>query len=216
VELVVASLNYSSWSVRAWLPLVELGLEFEVTTIGLFENEDYKSDLIRTNPTGKVPLLRDGDLCVGESLAICEYVNERYGEGRLWPKDVGRRAMARAAASEMATGFLNLREHLPMNHRARATDVSFDEATRWEIGRAQESWCTALAHSGGPFLFGEFSIADIFYVPVLSRFQTYGVELDSELVPYRSAVFGRDCVASWLAVAKIAPAIAVYDERVGA
>jgi len=211
VQLVVASLNYSSWSVRAWVALTDAGVDFEILTLSLFDDGDTRETILEHSPTGKVPFLRDGGLGLNESLAICEYVNERYVGGKLWPADLEQRARARALSCEMAAGFPNLRGKMPMNHRARAQGFVPDEETGWEIRRVQDAWREARQASGGPYLYGDFSIADAMYLPVLSRFGTYGVELDEELAPYREAVFGRESVQLWQKAAEEAPAIRTYD-----
>jgi glutathione S-transferase len=211
VQLVVASLNYSSWSVRAWLVLCEAGVDFETLTLSLFDDDGSRETILRHSPTGKVPCLRDGSLSLSESLAICEYVNERYAGGKLWPDALELRARARALSCEMAAGFPNLRRKLPMNHRARAKGFVPDEQTQWEIRRAQDAWREAREASGGPYLYGDFCIADAMFLPLLSRFDTYGVTLDAELVAYREAMFERESVRRWNEVAQEAPAIHAYD-----
>jgi glutathione S-transferase len=176
--LVIGNKNYSSWSLRAWLALKIGGVAFEEVRIAL-DQPQTKSEILARSPSGKVPCLIDGPLAVWDSLAICETANERYVAGALWPTDAGARARARAVTAEMHSGFAALRTHMPMDLRAHRPDRGAavlqraDVAT--DVARIQEIWSDCLARSGGPLLFGAFSIADAFYAPVVTRFRTYGV-----------------------------------------
>jgi glutathione S-transferase len=212
MKLVIASLNYSSWSVRAWLALTQAGVEFETETVGLLVDEDWKAQILAHSPAGKVPILIDDELTVHESLAICEYAHELRPEAGLWPDDPIQRARARAVSAEMAAGFALLRENLPMNYRARVPDFAPDDATRAEIARAVQIWETCRGRAtGGPYLFGRFGIADVMYLPVLSRFRTYGVEIHGVAAAYAEAMWSQSAVRRWVAEAERAPAIPHYD-----
>lgn len=204
LKLVIGNKNYSSWSLRGWLALAEAGLEFEEIRIPLSRPES-KAQILRYSPSGKVPCLIDDGLTIFDSLAICEYINERYAAGRLWPRDPGARARARAVAAEMHSGFAALRTHMSMDIRARhpergAAAQQRDDVTA-DIARIKEVWTECLA-AGGPLLFGEFSIADAFYAPVVTRFATYGVALPGPLAAYSDRVIARPAMQRWIAAAR--------------
>ncbi len=211
MKLLVASLNYSSWSVRAWLALTEAGIAFETETLPMFL-DDWNEAMRDRLPSGKVPLLVDGKLAIHESLAICEYAAELRPEARLWPEDRADRALARAISSEMAAGFQSLRNDLPMNARARTAPRTLSAETRSQVRRSFAIWkdCRRRAN-GGPFLFGSFTIADAMYTPVVSRYRTYGVPLEGDAAEYAEALWNRASVKRWLELAASAPAIAKYD-----
>ena len=212
MKLIIASLNYSSWSARAWLVLTQAGIDFETETVGLLVDQDWKSQIMAHSPAGKVPILVDGGLTVHESLAICEYAHELRPEAGLWPDDPIQRARARAVSTEMVAGFPLLRENLPMNYRARVPDFTPDDATCAEIERVVQLWeaCRSCA-TGGAYLFGRFGIADAMYLPVLSRFRTYGVAVDGAAATYAEAMWHQPTVRCWVAQAERAPAIPHYD-----
>lgn len=206
LTLVIGNKNYSSWSLRPWLAMKMAGVDFDEIRIAL-DRPDTKARILRHSPTGKVPCLIDvgasGRLTVWDSLAICEYVNEAYAGGRLWPADRAARATARAAAAEMHSGFVALRTHMPMDIRARRFERGAAAMAREDVGadiaRIRALWFDALLQSSGPFLFGEFSIADAFFAPVLMRFVTYGVELAPALAAYRDRVVALAPMQLWIA-----------------
>jgi glutathione S-transferase len=212
VKLVVASLNYSSWSARAWLALTHTGADFDTRRIGLFVDEDWREQVEVFSGAGMVPVLVDGELVIHESLAICEYVNELFPEAGLWPEDRAERARARAFSAEMASSFRALRMSCPMNYRGRARGFEPDEDTERDIARVAEIFegCRGRAR-GGPFLFGHFSIADCMYMPVVSRFRTYGIELEGAAADYAAAMWDHPAVRAWAAVAEDSPAVPHYD-----
>lgn len=204
LKLVIGNKNYSSWSLRGWLALAQAGLEFEEIRIPLSRPES-KAQILRYSPSGKVPCLIDDDLTIFDSLAICEYINERYAAGRLWPRDPGARARARAVAAEMHSGFAPLRTHMSMDIRARypergAVAQQRDDVAA-DIARIKEVWTECLA-ADGPLLFGEFSIADAFYAPVVTRFATYGVVLPRPLAEYSDRVIALPSMQRWIAAAR--------------
>lgn len=212
MKLIIASLNYSSWSTRAWLALTQAEIDFETETVGLLVDPDWKAQILARSPAGKVPILIDGELTLHESLAICEYAHELRPRAGLWPDDPIQRARARAVSAEMAAGFPLLRQNLPMNDRARVPAFAPDAATRAEIDRAVQIWETCLGRpTAGPYLFGRFGIADAMYLPVLSRFRSYGVELHGAAADYAEAMWGHPAVRRWAAEAERAPAIPHYD-----
>ncbi|MBW8813030.1 MAG: glutathione S-transferase family protein [Caulobacterales bacterium] len=176
MELVVGTKKWSSWSMRPWLALRRSGLPFTETLVELRqENNRSQAEILRHSPSGLVPALKDGELIVCDSLAICEYLAEKAPG--LWPTDVAARALARAAAAEMHSGYASLRGECPMQLEAEPRVVELSEATAKDIRRIVTLWSGLLDQFGGPFLAGDWSIADAFFTPVATRFRTYGVKL---------------------------------------
>jgi glutathione S-transferase len=176
MEIVIGTKAWSSWSLRPWLALKRSGLAFTETLVELRQADGQSEAQIRRHsPSGLVPALKDGDLVVYDSLAICEYLAEKAPG--LWPKDAAARALARSAAAEMHSGFGSLRGECPMALEAEPRVAELSEATAKDIRRIVALWNELLARFGGPFLAGEWSIADAFYTPVATRFRTYGVRL---------------------------------------
>lgn len=200
MRLIVGNKNYSSWSMRAWLPLRHFELPFEEERVALFES-GYKERLLAVSPAGKVPVLVDGAVTVWDSLAIGEYLAEKYPTLGLWPGDPAQRAAARSVSAEMHAGFARLRIHMPMNIRGSYPDQGHTADVAADIARIRASWAQCLACSGGPFLFGEFSLADAMYAPVVSRFRTYGVGLDGALGAYADRLWQLPAVQEWRAAA---------------
>lgn len=207
LTLYIGNKAYSSWSLRAWLPLRHIGAAFEEVMIPLDEPGVRVPAIHAHSPTGKVPALRHGDLTVWESLAIGEYVAELFPEAGLWPEDRAARAVARAASAEMATGFAELRAALPMNVRRKVPSRPLPEPVARHAARIQELWrsCRSRWGAGGDFLFGRFSIADAMYAPVVTRFETYGVEVDAVARGYMDAVLGLPAMRAWIAGAAEEP-----------
>jgi glutathione S-transferase len=178
VELVIGTKKWSTWSLRPWLALKRTGAEFTETLVTLRQEDNRtEAEILPHSPSGLVPALKDGDLTVWDSLAICEYLAERFPEAKLWPADPKLRALARAASAEMHSGFQSLRGECPMALEAEPRLVAVSEATQKNVRRIVALWADLLARSGGPFLAGDWSIADAFYTPVATRFRTYGVHL---------------------------------------
>lgn len=178
MELVIGTKRWSTWSLRPWLALKRTGASFTETTIPLRQDEGRtEAAILPHSPSGLVPALKDGELIVWDSLAICEYLAEKFPEAKLWPADLELRALARAAASEMHSGFQSLRGECPMALEAEPKVATLSEATQKNVRRIVALWSGMLKRSGGPFLAGEWSIADAFYTPVATRFRTYGVHL---------------------------------------
>ena len=204
MKLYIGNKNYSSWSLRPWLALKMAGVAFEEERICL-DQPDTRDKILAVSPSGRVPALVDGTLTVWDSLAICEYVNETYASGRMWPAERAMRAHARAAACEMHSSFAAVRTHMSMNIRRRAPERGAAALARPEVAadvaRLQALWAEALLRSGGPCLFGEFCIADAFYAPVLTRFVTYGVALEGRLAEYSDHVLGLAPMREWTAAA---------------
>jgi glutathione S-transferase len=179
MELVIGTKAWSSWSLRPWLALTSTGAPFTETLVQLRqENNASQAAIRRYSPSGLVPALKDGDLTVCDSLAICEYLAERFPGAGLWPADSTARALARAAASEMHSGFASLRGECPMDLAAPIRVVELSEATHKDLRRIVELWDAMLARFGGPFLAGpDWGIVDAFFTPVATRLRTYGVRL---------------------------------------
>lgn len=178
MELVIGTKRWSTWSLRPWLALKRTGAPFTETLVGLRQDEGRtEAAILPHSPSGLVPALKDGGLTVWDSLAICEYLAEKFPAAKLWPDDPALRAMARAAAAEMHSGFQSLRGECPMALEAEPKVTTLSEATQKNVRRIVALWSDLLGRSGGPFLAGEWSIADAFYTPVATRFRTYGVHL---------------------------------------
>jgi len=210
--LVVGSKRYSSWSLRAWIALKQAGITFEEVVIRL-RQPDTQARIAEYSPSGKVPFLRDGEVSVWDSLAICEYVAEMLPGAYLWPEDRGARAVARSVAAEMHSGFPALREHLSMDVARTIPLPAIPESAQNDIARVQGIWSDCRARFGtapdapeGPFLFGGFTMADAMYAPVATRFVTYGVALDPVCRAYVDSIMALPAMAEWIAAAKREPA----------
>ncbi|GAB2647106.1 glutathione S-transferase family protein [Vibrio panuliri] len=210
MHLYIANQNYSSWSLRAWLIFSHYQLDVEVTKLKLFTTDFYQS-LETISPTAKVPTLVDQQVTVWDSFAILEYINEQYLQGQAWPSDVGERARARALAAEMHSGFMNLRNELPMNIRARRK-VELSEGALQDIARIDAIWSEQANQYPDGWLFGEWSIADAMYAPVALRFQTYGITLSQAAQKYQQRVLTSDSLQPWLHEASLETDIVIEDE----
>ena len=179
MELVIGTKAWSSWSMRPWLALKKTGAAFDETLVALRqENGRSEAEILQHSPSGLVPALKDGDVLICDSLAISEYLAERFADAGLWPKDVAARAQARSAAAEMHSGFASLRGECPMDLGAAPHVATLSEATHRDVRRIVGLWNGLLSRLGGPWLGGaEWGIADAFYTPVATRFRTYGVKL---------------------------------------
>jgi glutathione S-transferase len=216
LRLVCGNLNYSSWSVRPWLALKHSGLAFRAHDIGLRTEEGWKERILSFSGAGQVPVLVDGALSVHESLAICEYVAELAPAARLWPEDRALRARGRAISCEMHAGFSALRNSMDMNLRARARRTPKSPAIDADVARVLDIWRASMESNGGPFLLGDFSIADCMYFPVATRFRTYGVALPDFAQAYSAALFALPFVQELEEIARTTPAIPEYDVALGA
>jgi glutathione S-transferase len=175
MELVIGTRKWSTWSLRPWLALKRSGLAFTETLVELRRDQQTADQIRPHSPSGMVPVLKDGDLTVWDSLAICEYLAEK--QPGLWPADPAARAQARAAAAEMHSGFHSLRGECPMDLTAAPRVVELSEATHKDVRRIVALWSELITRHKGPFLAGGWSIADAFFTPVATRFRTYGVML---------------------------------------
>ena len=207
MKLIIGNKNYSSWSLRGWLACKQSGLAFEEITVPLYGedwDEQKKQDEDLAPSHGKVPILWDGECVVWDSLAIIDFLADRVGRDRFWPKDEAARAMARSMVAEMHSSYLALRRQLPMNVRSRVEGVEPDNEAKSDIVRILSLWAEARARfgKGGPFLFGTFGAADVIYAPVVSRFITYGVPVPGFAVAYMQAVWEHDWMKAWIAAAE--------------
>ncbi|WP_417798161.1 glutathione S-transferase family protein [Terasakiella pusilla] len=201
--LVMGNKNYSSWSLRPWLVMKHLGLEFDEIVIALMQ-DGFKDKILTHSPAGKVPVLKVDDFCIWDSLAICEYLNDSNPGAGLWPVDVQERALARSVAAEMHSGFFIIRNEMPMNIRRVVDDFSVTPECQLEIERVKDIWqnCLARKAQAGPFLFGGFTIADAMYAPIVWRFNSYGVALEGPLQDYSEAIRDFAPMQQWVEAAQ--------------
>lgn len=199
LTLYIGNKNYSSWSFRPWLALKAANIAFKEVLIPIYAGADDKQRILDVSPAGKVPVLTDGDVTVWDSIAIIEYLAEKFPGAGLWPKDVAARANARAISAEMHGGFGALRRECGMNiHRPVRAKALSDEA-RDNIARVQEIWsgCRERHGQAGPFLFGAFSAADAMYAPVVHRFRTYAIDVSQPVREYMEAMLAHPAFAEW-------------------
>ena len=211
LSLIIGNKNYSSWSLRPWLLLRHLGLAFEEQQI-LLDLPDSHARLLAANPAGRVPALRHGELLLWDSLAIGEYLCELAGAGL--PRERAARAVARSVCAEMHSGFQTLRTMWPMNARASGRRTEITAALRRDIARVDELWqnCRRQFGGTGAWLFGEYSLADAMYAPVVLRFHTYGAEVSSVAQQYMTTVVADAPLQEWLAAAAAEPWTIAHDE----
>ncbi|HVR90685.1 MAG TPA: glutathione S-transferase family protein [Novosphingobium sp.] len=207
MKLIIGNKNYSSWSLRGWLAAKQSGLHFEEILVPLYgedwdEAKKAQDDIAPSS--GKVPVLWDGDAVVWDSLAIIEYLADKVGRDRFWPKADDARAMARSMVAEMHSGYTALRRQCPMNIRRRVESAELSTEARADVVRILTLWAEARARfgKGGPFLFGSFCAADIIYAPVVSRFITYGIAVPGFAVTYMQAVWEHEWLHAWIEAAE--------------
>lgn len=211
--LYIGNRNYSSWSLRAWLLMRQLGIDFDEHPLRLF-SEDFRATLARVSPVARVPVLVDQGFAVWESLAIVEYLAERYPQAGVWPADGRMRARARSVCAEMHAGFGQLRNRMPMNIEAHLPGLGWDLAVQADIDRILAIWTElrTLNAARGPFLFGDFCAADAFFAPVCSRFTTYAVNLPPPCDAYREAVLALPAMREWTEAALAEHCFLAEDE----
>jgi glutathione S-transferase len=199
LTLVIGNKNYSSWSLRAWLAMKQAGLEFAEVRIALDMPTTYQ-ELRRYSPSGRVPVLKHGELTIWDSIAICEYIAEQFAPN-LWPEDPAIRAVARSVSAEMHAGFISLRENMPMNCRARLCLLGINPTLQADIDRITAIWreCREMFGTSGDLLFGHFTIADAMFAPVVSRFITYDVKLDAVSQAYIETIWMLPAMQEWVA-----------------
>jgi len=213
LTLVIGNKNYSSWSFRPWIALRVAGIPFEEVVIPLYE-PGSKEQILKYSPAGKVPVLIDGDVRVWESLAIIDYLAERFPQARLWPADAVARAHARAIAAEMHAGFAPLRRHCPMNmwRTVKARELTPEVAADVRRVEAIVTECRERFGQGGAFLFGAFGAADAMYAPVVARLNTYAIAVGPAGEAYEQAVMALPAWAEWRAGALKEPWIMANAE----
>lgn len=205
LTLVIGNKNYSSWSLRAWLVMKFAGIDFSCETMPLFEDETMDR-LKSESPNAKVPYLITGDMVLSESLAIAEYIAELVPNKSLWPEDKVKRAQARAICCEMVSGFFNIRNEMPMNVRRRNKPIDLSEAALNEVAQMEQLWKETRDKyaQAGPFLFGDLSIADAFFAPVIWRFNSYlpKKSLESDTVKYMKTMLALPEMQGWAEMSK--------------
>jgi glutathione S-transferase len=215
MKLIIGNKNYSSWSMRPWIAMKVANIPFEETVISL-NAPDFKQVVGSASGSGKVPVLIDSDIRVWESLAILEYLAEKFPQARLWPTDSAARAMARAISSEMHAGFVPLRRHMPMNMWRPVKKRALTPEVEANIKRIEAIWNDCRARFGakteGAFLFGQFGAADAMYAPVVARLHTYAVDVGEVSRGYMEAVMALPAWQEWHAAAITEPWVLAEDE----
>lgn len=202
-KLIVGNKNLSSWSLRPYLVLKHTGAAFEEEVIPL-DRPDTRQSIRQVSPSGRVPCLVHEGNAIWDSLAICEYLNEIFPDANLWPTSRVARAAARSIVCEMHSGFQALRTNMPMNITAQRHGEGRAEGVEADIRRIQDIWRDARERfgAGGRFLFGDFTIADAFFAPVVTRFRTYGVDLEPHAAAYADAIWSLPAMREWEAGAR--------------
>ncbi len=213
MQLWIGNKNYSSWSLRPWLLMTHTGIAFNEVNLRLSfaADSEFKRRIETVSPAGRVPVLVDGDINVWDTLAIAEYLAETHPDKHLWPQDRTARANARSMCAEMHSGFGALRSGCPMNIEASLPEVGErlmrDAAgVAADLARINAMWAQALAASGGPFLFGTFSVADAYFAPVCARIRTYALPVPPEVAAYAERIFALPAMQAW-----VADALAEHD-----
>ena len=206
LKLYIGNKNYSSWSMRPWVLLTQAGIPFE-EVMARFDSfapdSDFKKVIDPVSPVGKVPALVDGDLAVWDTLAIAEYLAEKFPDKQLWPADVKARARARSICAEMHSGFAALRSACPMNIEASLPEIGQlawrdKPAVRADVARLVAMWSELLAQHGGPMLLGAFSVADAYFAPVVMRLKGYALPVPSDIAAYMARVCALPGVKAWV------------------
>ena len=211
MKLLIGNRNYSTWSLRPWLVLRHFDIPFEDEVLQL-SGPNWREMLAARSPTGKVPVLIDDELVVPETIAIIEYLAERFPQKAIWPAERSARARARAAAAEMHAGFSALRTHAPMNLRASHPGKVDLDAVRKDLHRVEALWGEHLARSGGPYLFGQFSAADAMFAPLATRLRTYELPVSDVAGRYVEAIYSLPAFQDWLTQALAEPWVVDDDE----
>ena len=207
MQLHIGNKNYSSWSMRPWVLMRQAGIAFEEVMVrfdGFSPQSQFKQRVGTLSPAGKVPILVDDGLVVWDTLAIAEYVAERFPEHQLWPHERAARARARSVCAEMHSGFSALRSACPMNIEARLPEIGGlvlrdQSGVRSDLERITQMWSSLLREHGGPMLFGAFSVADAYYAPVVMRLRTYELPVPEDVAAYMQRVVELPGVQAWIA-----------------
>ncbi|HYX39414.1 MAG TPA: glutathione S-transferase family protein [Oligoflexus sp.] len=197
MTLVVGSKTFSSWSLRPWLLLKQMNIPFKEVVIAL--NQVSTRERIRQySPSGRIPVLLHGEVRIWDSLAIAEYLNDLFPEKKLWPAKIEERALARSVSAEMHSGFAAMRQQMSMNVNKRFATPALSDDTQGDLKRVFEIWNDCLARSGGPFLFGSFSIADAMFAPVTTRLTTYSIPLTGAIEKYVQTIAALPAMREWI------------------
>jgi glutathione S-transferase len=200
LKLVIGNKNYSSWSMRPWVAMRAAGIAFEEVFIPLYtDNKADKDRILSFSRAGKVPSLVDGDITVWDSLAIIEYLAERFPQAKLWPADPAARAHARSISAEMHSGFMPLRNECGMNLHRPVGAIALSADAEANVARVQEIWTGCRERYGklGPYLFGPFTAADAMYAPVVHRFRTYAIKVSPQVAAYMETMMALPAFAEW-------------------
>jgi glutathione S-transferase len=220
LKLYIGNKNYSSWSMRPWVMLRQAGIAFDEIMVKFDDmgpSSAFKQAIGAITPSARVPVLVDDGLAVWDTLAIAEYVAEKFPQKKLWPADQAARARARSVCAEMHSGFAALRSHCGMNIEAAMPDIGAvvlrdQPAARADLARIVAMWSELLAHHGGPLLFGEFSIADAYFAPVCMRIRTYALPVPPVVRAYVERVTQLESVQAWIKDALAEHEFVVFDE----
>ena len=206
LQLIIGNKNYSSWSMRAWVLMTQLRMRFEevYVRLDLAPDSAFRREVARHSPAGRVPVLVDEGFAGWDTLAIAEYLHDKFPQAGVWPRDSKARARARSIVAEMHSGFGALRSHCPMNIEASLPEVGArilaeQPAVGADLTRIDAMWCDALTASGGPFLFGDFCAADAFYAPVAMRIRSYRLPMSPQAAAYVERLATAPAVARWIA-----------------
>jgi glutathione S-transferase len=213
LNLVIGNKNYSSWSLRPWLAMTMAGIDFDETLI-LLDSPETKTQISEYSGGGRVPILRHGNVTIWETLAILEYLAETFPEKNLWPKAKAARAVARAVSNEMHAGFSSLRSACPMNLRRPPKPIVLSDAIKEDITRIEDIWrdCRQAHGKDGPFLFGNFCIADAMFAPVVTRFETYAIAVSADTRAYMDTLLATPAFQQWKSAALKETWILPHDE----
>ncbi|MFO1148214.1 MAG: glutathione S-transferase family protein [Alsobacter sp.] len=215
MKLVIANKAYSSWSLRPWILMRVLGIPFEEDIIPL-DTPEFRPRVSAYRAGSTVPILIDGDVTVWESLAIMDYLADRFPDKPVWPQERRARAFARTVAAEMHAGFRGLRAACPMNVRKRYAFKDRGEIVARDVSRIVHLWSIARNQhgkaAGGPFLFGDFSAADAMFAPVVTRFQTYSIPVEAPMRAYMDAVLDLPAFVEWQEAGMREPWVVAHDE----
>jgi glutathione S-transferase len=220
LKLFIGNKNYSSWSMRPWVSLKQSGIPFQEVMIPfgtMAADSQFKQSILKVNPAGRVPALEDDGLVVWDTLAIAEYLAEKFPDKHLWPQDVRARARARSVCAEMHSGFSSLRSHCPMNIEASLADIGAlvwrdQPAVRADVQRIVAMWTELLEQHKGPMLFGHFTNADAYFAPVCMRIKNYGLPVPGHITDYIRRICALPGVVAWVEDALKEHDFVVVDE----
>jgi glutathione S-transferase len=211
VRLYIGNKNYSSWSLRPWIGLRVAGLDFEEVLVP-FDMAAGNPKFADFSPTNKVPVLEDGDVTVWESLAILDHMARKHPEAGLWPADAIQRSAAMAMSCEMLSSFAHLRNDCPMNMRREPAKVAVSAGLAKDVTRIEALWSDCLTRSGGPFLFGDFTLADAMFAPVVNRLDVYAFDVSATTRAYMDAMKAMPAWQEWEAAGRAEPWVVEEDE----